>query len=93
MKLKDGSLKGIFFNLIEDKAMDIVSKRVSKMNGDVRVAFDVIKSCFTELFNKVRDSPTLLKDLEIFVSMDMVLKVFADKYGSKLPETLRSLPR
>jgi hypothetical protein len=78
---------------MEDKAMDIVSKRVSKMNGDVRVAFDVIKSCFTMLFNKVRDSPTLLKDLEIFVSMDMVLKVFAGKYESKLPKTLRFLPR
>jgi len=47
-------LKNIFFNLIDERAMEIVSKKVSKMNGDVRVAFDIIKSAFVELFNRVK---------------------------------------
>lgn len=32
-------------------------------------------------------------DDSIKVSLDLVLKVFKDKYGSKLPEILRCLPR
>lgn len=32
-------------------------------------------------------------DQKIRVTLDVVLKVLAEKYGSKLPKTLRSLPR
>lgn len=94
MKLKDGNIRDIFFNLIDDKAMEIISKRVSKMNGDVRVAFDIIKSCFSHLYNKIKYCEDgLPEDNKIRITFDMVLKVFEDKYGSKLPETLRALPR
>lgn len=32
----------------------MISKKISKMNGDVRVAFDIIKSAFVLLQNKVK---------------------------------------
>lgn len=77
--------------------MTIIAKKVSKMNGDVRVAFDIIKSAFVELFNRVKhhqnttdeskdnDGASMPEDSLIKVTFDLVLKVFADKYGSKLP--------
>lgn len=94
LRLKENNeIKDIFFNLIDDRAKSIISKRVSKMNGDVRVAFDIIKSSITELFKKIRESTTEVPKNQVVVTMDMVLKVFNDKYGSKIPETLRALPR
>jgi Cdc6-like AAA superfamily ATPase len=93
LKIKEGPTRSIFFNLIDDKALDIISRKVSKMNGDVRVAFDIIKSCFTLLFNKVKYTDEMTEDSKIRITFDMVLKVFEGKYGSKIPETLRSLPR
>lgn len=78
--------------------MTIIAKKVSKMNGDVRVAFDIIKSAFVELFNRVKhhksekeeesknnEGGSMPEDSSIKVTFDLVLKVFADKYGSKLP--------
>ena len=78
--------------------MTIIAKKVSKMNGDVRVAFDIIKSAFVELFNRVKhhqsekeeesknnEEGSMPEDSSIKVTFDLVLKVFADKYGSKLP--------
>ena len=54
MKLKSGPIKSIFFKLLDDKAKDMIAKKVSKMNGDARVAFDLLKSSFLELYNRVK---------------------------------------
>ena len=55
MKIKQNiEVKNIFFNLLDERAMDMIAKKVSKMNGDVRVAFDILKSAFVELFNIVK---------------------------------------
>lgn len=56
LRLKQDLLvKTVFFNLVDDtRAMDMIAKKVSKMNGDIRVAFDIIKSAFVELFNRVK---------------------------------------
>jgi hypothetical protein len=105
MKLKAGSLKSIFFSLLEERAMDMIAKKVSKMNGDARVAFDLLKSSFVELYNRVKYiSPNdtseerkgdegMPTDDKIRVTLEIVCKVIADKYNSKLPQTLRCLPR
>ena len=95
-------MKKIFFNLIDDRAKDIIAKKVSKMNGDIRVAFDIIKSSFVELYNRIKyhengkeerkeDEPVIPDQIK--VSLELVIEVFKDKYGSKLPETLKCLPR
>lgn len=34
--------------------MEMIAKKVSKMNGDARVAFDIVKSCLVEIFNRVK---------------------------------------
>lgn len=47
-------VKKMFFSLIDERAMTLIAKKVSKMNGDVRVAFDIIKSAFIELQQRVK---------------------------------------
>ena len=42
-------VKDLFFGIIEENAKALIAKKVSKMNGDLRVAFDIIKSCFVTL--------------------------------------------
>jgi hypothetical protein len=34
--------------------MEMIAKKVSKMNGDARVAFDIVKSSLVEVFNRVK---------------------------------------
>lgn len=96
LKLKQGPIKSIFFNLLEEKGMDMIARKVSKMNGDVRVAFDLIKSAFVELYNRVKyrngnlaeerkGDEDLPSDDKIRVTLDIVIKIFNDKYSSKLP--------
>ena len=68
-------LKGIFFNLLDEKAMDYIAKRVSKMNGDVRVAFDIVKSCFTQVQTMMQSEEGLQED-KIKITLPMVINVF-----------------
>ncbi|TNV72597.1 hypothetical protein FGO68_gene11804 [Halteria grandinella] len=96
-------VKKMFFSLIDERAMTLISKKVSKMNGDVRVAFDIIKSAFVELQQRVKhfipegqkeESPDQMPEpKDIKITLDLVTHVFKAKYGSKLPETLKCLPR
>jgi Cdc6-like AAA superfamily ATPase len=105
LRLKQGGMKGLFFNLLDEKAMDMIAKKVSKMNGDARVAFDLLKSSFVELYNRVKYVSTndtseerkgddgLPGDEKIRITLEIVCKVINDKYSSKLPATLKCLPR
>lgn len=55
LRIRDNKeIKSIFFNLVDDRAKSIIAKKVSKMNGDARVAFDILRSSFTELFNRIQ---------------------------------------
>lgn len=42
-------IQNFSINFIDKKAADLIANKVAKMNGDIRVAFDIIKSCFSEL--------------------------------------------
>lgn len=97
-------VKKIFFSLLDTKnSFGFISKKISKMNGDIRVAFDIMKSSFVALFNQIKYGQTspgseetkelTMSDSEIKVTLGLVVKVFNDKYGSKLKETIRRLPR
>jgi hypothetical protein len=44
------AIKNIFFELLDDKAKEIISMKVSKMNGDIRIAFDLIKTSLHKLY-------------------------------------------
>ena len=69
----------------------MISKKVSKMNGDLRVAFDILKSCFIYFHSLVLEE--MPEDKLIKATLNMVIKVFRDKYATKIPETLSKLPR
>lgn len=96
-------VKKMFFSLIDERAMALISKKVSKMNGDVRVAFDIIKSAFIELQHRVKhfisegekeeQDDQMPEPQTIKITVELVSHVFKAKYGSKLPETLKCLPR
>jgi len=42
-------LKEVFFNLIDEKAMRLLCHRISQKSGDIRVAFDIMKSAMQTL--------------------------------------------
>ena len=94
-KIKNLQLNDIFLSLVDDKALEIISRKVAKMNGDVRVAFDLMKSCLTKLWTTVKNEmhPLLVNEQQIKVTMDIANEVIEEKYGSKLHEILRALPR
>jgi hypothetical protein len=91
MNIKD--LRDIFFNLVDEKAMKLIAKKVSKLNGDVRVAFDLMKTALARVKQLVDDSDPMIEDNKIKVTCDIVCEVCEDKYGSKIYETLQALPR
>ena len=43
-------LKNVFFNLIDEKAYLFIAKKVAKQNGDIRVAFDMMKSALDKVY-------------------------------------------
>ena len=39
-------LRNVFFNLIDEKALLYLCKRISTNSGDIRVVFDVMRNAF-----------------------------------------------
>lgn len=70
MSLK--ALSGVFFNLVDERALNLIAKKVSKMNGDVRVAFDLMKTCLSLVKQRVEESDPLIDDSKIRVTCDIV---------------------
>jgi hypothetical protein len=73
--------------------MEFVAKKVSKLNGDVRVAFDLMKSSLAKLLEEVKLSKGKMQDAKIIVTLDHVIRVFEEKYGSKIKSILQKLGR
>jgi hypothetical protein len=40
-------LKRLFYDIIDDKVYDFIAKKVSNLSGDIRVAFDLLKTAMT----------------------------------------------
>ena len=79
--------------------MKFLCAKISKSSGDIRVVFDIMKSAFQKLMNRVQkigncdfenNYKTLIPKLNI--SKSMMIDVFEDKKGVKLSDTLKSLP-
>lgn len=45
--------KDLFLSVFDDASVELIGRKVAKMNGDVRVAFDLIKTCFNKLYFEV----------------------------------------
>lgn len=86
-------LKSIFHNIVDEKAELIIAKKVAKKNGDIRVAFDIMKSALALLQKNIEDHPTLPEKKELSVTYKTVLDVSEEKYGSKVAKTIKSLTR
>lgn len=78
--------------MLDDKSLELIARKVAKMNGDIRVAFDLIKTCFNKLHYEVK---YIQKENQISakLTIDLIMKVFEEKYGSKVKEILKALPR
>ena len=79
-------------NVLDDQSIELIGRKVAKMNGDVRVAFDLIKACFDKLFYQVMHVQKE-EELTIQLKLGIVVKIFEEKYGSKVKEILQALPR
>ena len=90
-------IKNIFFEIIEDKAKELIANKVAKHNGDIRIAFDLIKTSFTKLYEQIKHYPSELGELppdeKIRVTHLLVNQVHEEKYGSKVFDTIKSQPR
>lgn len=87
------TLREIFFNLVDERALELVALKVSKLNGDVRVAFDIIKAALSKVNKSVKEGFPMIEDSKIRVTTSTILEVCEEKYGSKIKETLKALPR
>lgn len=65
-------LNSIYFNLVDEKALMLIATRVAKLNGDVRVAFDLMKTCLSVVKQNVEESNPLIDDSKIRVTCDIV---------------------
>jgi len=91
---EDGQLKRLFFQLIDDRAYEFVAMKVSKQNGDIRVAFDLFKSALARISTQVAQVPEQSLDLEkVRMTYQTILDVYEVKHGSKIPKSLKSQPR
>lgn len=43
------AVKQIFFDIIHERAMDLLCRKISQSSGDIRVVFDIMKSAFSKL--------------------------------------------
>lgn len=80
----------LFLDLVEPRAIEFVARKVAKLNGDIRVAFDLMKGAFSNLALKVASSNGALANDQIRVTLKYILEVYEKKYGSKIEVMLKS---
>jgi hypothetical protein len=92
-------IKDIFFNLIDERAMTFMCKRISQSCGDIRVVFDIMKTALQMLNEKIDELEIdQFKDLatvkaHLTITMPMIVEIFDNKKGLRIKDTLKSLPR
>lgn len=83
----------MFHDIVDEKAETIIARKVAKKNGDIRVAFDIMKSAIAHLQKTIEDHPSLPAKEQLRVTYKTVLDVSEEKYGSKVAKTIKSLTR
>lgn len=88
------AVKQIFFDIIHERAMDLLCRKISQSSGDIRVVFDIMKSAFSKLEQQVTKMQTKEEIKEkCVITMSGIIEVFDSKKGLKVKETLQALPR
>ena len=97
---EDKQLRDLFFALIEDRAYEMITRKVSKLNGDIRVAFGYLKQGLIRVQKLVEEKrkevcgPDGELDYEkIRVSYRTILQVFEQTNQAKSSVMLKSLER
>ena len=81
--------KKMFHGLIDMKVYEFVAKKVSNLSGDIRVAFDLMKTVLTAYADEIKDACVE----EPKIVLDHLLKCYEQKQSSKVGQILASLPR
>ena len=88
------AVKEVFFKIIDDRALDLLCRKISQSSGDIRVVFDIMKSAFGKLEQTVNGLETIEEiKQKCVISMSGIIEVFDSKKGLKVKDTLKSLPR
>jgi hypothetical protein len=92
-------IKDVFFNLIDERAMSFLCKRISQSCGDIRVVFDIMKTALQMLTENIEDlEPSQFKEhssvkSHLVITMPMIVTIFDSKKGLRIKDTLATLPR
>jgi len=76
MKMKTKQIISMFVNLVDDLAFEFIAKKVAKLNGDIRVAFDMMKAALSTLADSVSTAKIMPPDNEIRVTYQLLLKIY-----------------
>jgi Cdc6-like AAA superfamily ATPase len=79
--------------MIPERSYKFIAQKVAKMNGDIRVAFDMMKSALTLFSKEIRDDPNVRENKQLELTYQTIMKVDEIKYGSKIATTIKSLTR
>jgi len=82
MKMKTDQIKPIFHNLIDERAYEFIAKKVSMINGDIRVAFDYMHTALRVLADDI--AKEMPEDKRIKISVNHMLRIYEQKNGSKV---------
>ena len=92
LKFKTDLLKPIFLRIIDEKAYEFIAKKVANLNGDIRVAFDLMKTALTSFSNELKiQYPE--NDADVKITVNYLLKIYDQKQNSKIGEIIKSFPR
>ncbi len=92
LKFKTDLLKPIFLRIIDQKAYEFIAKKVANLNGDIRVAFDYMKTALTSFSDELKTQyPD--NDADVKITVKHLLKIYEQKQNSKIGEIIRSFPR
>lgn len=86
-----------FNSLISKEAVEVISKWVAKISGDIWVAFDILKTSLQKkvvlLKNNLKDPEYNAKeDANLKLSLPDIVSIIKEKYESKLVENLKNIP-
>ena len=79
----------MFEDIIDSKVFEFVALKVSSLSGDIRVAFDYMKTAFSSFYQQVQSGTAT----DYKITVKQVLEIYEKKQNSKIGDILRSLPR
>jgi len=83
-------MKKTFHSLIDHRVYEFIAKKVSIQNGDIRCAFDLMKTVLNAYGSEIKSMP---ESSEFRLTVNHILHIYEKKQSSKVKEVLRHMPR